>query len=174
MNNEPRPSTFVETNESSSEMLAETDQYLDQEAVELTVPIDTAEAPDDKKVEKRTSEETVSLIDDYKVEHGSVQGLSMKDMVERGFDPDMTLLKLGNERLEEGLQTANNLYRAERDSPLWKEMEKREARSIRMTDEEIDALLEAGANPQHIVDALQRVEPEDGVDNSSSARIPRV
>ena len=158
--------------ELSGEELAEVSQHLGEEAAELTVLIDTSEPTVDN--EKKSADDTVNLIDDYKAEHNSVHGLSMKKMVEKGFDPDMVLLKLGSERLEENLITVNNIHRAERGTPEWNAMERLEARSIPIEDDEIDALMDAGVNPQHIVDALQRTEPEDGVDNPSSARIVRI
>ena len=144
---EAQPSQQGETDEHelSAEEIAEARQHLGAEAAELTVQLDTNE---DSSEAEHTGAETASMIDDYKAEHGSVQGLSMKSLVEHGFDPDMILLKVGNERLE-------NI----------------DDRNIPISDDEIDALLEAGANPQHIVDALQRTQPEDGIDNPSSARI---
>jgi len=166
-------SNSSETNEHkmSPEELAEVQADLGAEAAELTVQIGTAEVFSDENSEKIGSSETVGMIDNYKTEHGSVRGLYMKDLVEKGFDPDTILQKLGNERLEENLDIESSPYGIKRGSEQWKKFEEERARSIPMTDNDIDSLLEAGANPQLVVDALQRTEPQDGVDNDSSARI---
>src|SRR6478735_10457562 len=98
----------------------------------------------------------------------------MEDLLEQGFNPDIILKKLGNERLEEKLQIVGMHYGTkpyttpQRNTEQWAVMEQAEARNIPISDAEIDALLDAGANPQYVVDALQRVTPEDGVDNPSS------
>lgn len=122
-------------------------------------------------VEEISSSDTLRMIDDYISEHGTVHGLSMKELVEKGFDPDTVLVKIGNERLEEKLDVVKIRYHAERGTEQWRQMEKKEARNIPMAYGELEALIDAGTNPQHIVDALQRTEPEDGVDNPSSAQI---
>lgn len=167
------PTTPKEVNEHeiSAEELVEATQDLGVEAVEQTVQVNATEASDENDNEKLSSSDTANMIDAYKAEHGSVRGLSMKELVEEGFDPDMTLRKIGNERLEEKLEIVSVNYHAERNTEEWQRMEEIEARNIPISDDEIDALLEAGANPQGIVDALQRTEPKDGVDNPSSARI---
>lgn len=167
------PTTPIEINEHemSGEDLSEAIQDLGSEAVEQSVKMNATETSDKNNSEKISSSDTASMIDAYKAEHGSVYRLSMKELVEKGFDPDMTLAKIGNERLEHALETVNVRYRAKRDTAEWRKMEEVEARNISISDAEIDALLEAGVNPQGIVDALQRTEPKDGVDNPSSARI---
>jgi hypothetical protein len=163
--------TSIESDEHevSAEVLAEATQHLGEEAAELTVGLGEDEALVEEG--EKTSSDTVAVIDDYKAERGSVRGLSMKELVEQGFDPDTVLMKLGNERLEEKLNIVNIRYHAERGTEAWARMEEKEARDIPVTDDEIDALIEAGANPQNIVDALQRAQPEDDVDNGSSVRI---
>lgn len=167
---EAQPSQQGETNEHefSAEEIAEARHHLGAEAAEQTVQLDTNEASGEAE---HTSAETTSMIDDYKAEHGSVRRLSMKDSVEHGFDPDTILLRIGAERLDEKLEIVKINYGAEPNTEKWRNMEEIEARYVPMSDAEIDALLAAGANPQHIVDALQRTQPEDGIDNPSSARI---
>jgi len=166
------PSAPIETNEHESPdvTLDDTLQNLPPEEGEVGEDTNTAETSLENGEEKISSQETARMIEDYKAEHGSVRGLSMTDLVERGFDPDMTLRKIGNERLEEKLDIVSQ-GRVERGTEQWARLEENEARYVPVSDEEIDALIEAGANPQYIVDALQRTEPEDGVDNPSSARI---
>lgn len=170
---EMQSSTPLETSEHDipEELLAEAEKHLGEEVTEQTVEVSTSETSDESDVEKITTSETVRVIDDYKAERGSTQGLSMEDLVENGFDPDMILRKLGNERLDEKLEIVSGRYGAKRGTEEWKRLEETEARYIPMSDDEVDALLDAGADPQLIVDALQRTEPKDGVDNPSSARI---
>jgi hypothetical protein len=166
----PAPNSIeADEYEVPAEVLAEATHHLGEEATEMIVEVDENEASNDS--EGKTASETVQLIDDYKAERGSVRGLSMKELVEQGFDPDMVLMKLGNERLEETLDIVNVRYRAERGTEQWEQMEQKEARDIPVTDDEVDALLDAGADPQKIVDALQRTKPVDDVDNGKSVRI---
>jgi hypothetical protein len=170
---ERAPAASVEPNkhEMFDEEHTKAERDLGVEAVEVTVQTGASEDTSDTNREKFSDSETVAFIDDYKTEHGTVHGLSMGELVKNGFSPDMILRKLGNERLEEKLDSVKINYGAERGTEQWRKMEEVEARYIPMTDDEIDALLEAGANPLLIVDALQCTEPEDGLDNPSSARI---
>lgn len=170
---EPKPIDIPAVPESNAnhENHAEAGKDLADQALEKTVVLDINEVANDTEIIKKTSSETAAMIDEYVEKNGSVRGLSMKDLVEEGFDPNMTLRRIGNERIEDTLKATNNRYRVERGTDGWAKMEEIEARNVPMSDDEIDAVLEAGADPQHIVDALQRTEPEDGVDNPSSSRI---
>jgi|GEM_PF-5160703 len=154
----------------SPEEIAEVCMHLGAEAADKTITIDS-EADATIDAVPIAGQETASMIDAYLAEHGSVKGLQMDELLESGFDPDMILRKIGGQRLEEKLEIVKISYGAERGTEQWQQMEKIEARSIPISDKEVDALLEAGANPQHIIDAIQQVEPEDDKDNYSSSRV---